>query len=103
MICFQLNIYIYFHLFILSACLCFCQVGTNMVEYLQQAEASLYPSVLVLGEPQRCSSQAFVIITGQALPESTLLPAVDVCFKAFYVFDIDTINGILHGLAPTVG
>lgn len=60
-----------------------------MVEYLQQAKP--YPSVLALalGEPQECASQVFVILAGQALPQPTLLGAVDVCFKAFYVFDVN--------------
>ncbi|XP_051957914.1 uncharacterized protein LOC127626277 isoform X2 [Xyrauchen texanus] len=62
-------------------------VGTNMVEYLQQSQP--FPSVLALGDPQQCASQAFVILAGQALPQSTLLGAVDVCFKAFYVLDIN--------------
>ena len=30
-----------------------------------------------------------MILAGQALPQSTLLGAVDVCFKAFYVLDIN--------------
>lgn len=60
-----------------------------MVEYLQQAEVSRpYPYVLSLGDEHLCS-QAFSIIAGQALEQSTLLGAVDVCFKAFYTFDIN--------------
>ena len=60
-----------------------------MVEYLQQAEVSRpSPYVLSLGDERRCS-QAFVILPGQALEQSTLLGAVDVYFKAFYIFDIN--------------
>ncbi|XP_077098143.1 uncharacterized protein LOC143749595 [Siphateles boraxobius] len=62
-------------------------VGTNMVEFLQQSKP--FPTVLALGDPQQCASQAFVILAGQALPQSTLLGAVDVCFKAYYVLDIN--------------
>ncbi|KAK2913774.1 hypothetical protein Q8A67_002173 [Cirrhinus molitorella] len=42
-------------------------VGTNMVEYLLQSKPFL--SVLALGEPQQCASQAFVILAVQALPQ----------------------------------
>ncbi len=58
-----------------------------MVEYLQQSKP--YLSVQALGDPLQCASQAFVILAGQALPQNTLLGAVDVCFKAFYVLDIN--------------
>ncbi|KAJ8257635.1 hypothetical protein GJAV_G00187990 [Gymnothorax javanicus] len=64
-------------------------VGTNLVEYLLRSDKRPYPSVLALGEPQQCATQSFVILAGQALPQNTLLGAVDVCFKAFYVFDIN--------------
>ena len=58
-----------------------------MVEFLQQDRP--YPSVLALGELQDCASQSFGIVADLALPQATLLAAVDVCFKAFYVFDIN--------------
>ena len=58
-----------------------------MVEYLKQNETRTFPTVLALGEPHKCATQSFVILAGQALPQNTLLGAVDVCFKAFYVFD----------------
>ncbi|KAK2903451.1 hypothetical protein Q8A67_008164 [Cirrhinus molitorella] len=38
-------------------------VGTNMVEYLLQSKPFL--SVLALGDPQQCASQAFVILAVQ--------------------------------------
>ena len=41
------------------------------------------------GAGRSTASQAFVILAGQALPQSTLFGAVDVCFKAFYVLDIN--------------
>ncbi|RXN03395.1 hypothetical protein ROHU_013414 [Labeo rohita] len=66
-------------------------VGTNMVEYLLQSKP--FPSVLALGDPQQYASQAFVILAGQALPQSTLLRAVDVCFKIAQDFQV------LHGEA----
>ncbi|ROI26629.1 hypothetical protein DPX16_21572 [Anabarilius grahami] len=65
------------------------QVGTNMVEFLNRAESTKpHPFVMAMGNGQHIS-QCFVIINGQALEQSTLLAAVDVCFKAFFVFDIN--------------
>nr|XP_046264876.1 uncharacterized protein LOC124069624 [Scatophagus argus] len=64
-------------------------VGINMVEYLRDVESSRpYPFVLVLGD-EGTVSQAFVILVGNALEESSVLHAVDVCFKSFYVFDVN--------------
>ncbi|XP_066498456.1 uncharacterized protein [Hoplias malabaricus] len=64
-------------------------VGTNMVEFLSEAQVTRpYPFVLALGDDQRCC-QSFVVINGQAMEQSTLVAAVDICFKAFYVFDIN--------------
>ncbi|KAE8292760.1 hypothetical protein D5F01_LYC07852 [Larimichthys crocea] len=63
--------------------------GTNMVQYLATVSSSIeYPYVLMLGEEHQCS-QAFVIIGGIALEHPSLLGAVDGCFKAFFVFDIN--------------
>ncbi|XP_041833280.1 uncharacterized protein LOC121634589 [Melanotaenia boesemani] len=59
--------------------------GTNMVQYLSSAQVD-YPFVLMLGEDNVCS-QAFVIISGAALEQPSLLGAADVCFKSFYVLD----------------
>ncbi|XP_041840155.1 uncharacterized protein LOC121639051 [Melanotaenia boesemani] len=65
-------------------------VGTNLVEYLNEAKASRpYPYVLSLGNNICHTSQAFVIVAGEALEQQSLLQAVDVCFKVFYVFDIE--------------
>jgi len=52
-----------------------------MAEFLLQDRP--YPSVLALGEPHDCASQSFVIFANQALPQATILAAVDTCFKAF--------------------
>ena len=58
-----------------------------MVEYLATASTE-YPYVLMLGEEHQCS-QAFVVISGVALEHPSLLGAVDGCFKAFFVLDIN--------------
>ncbi|CAL8234739.1 unnamed protein product [Arctogadus glacialis] len=61
-------------------------IGMNMVDYLLDAGAArAYPYILILGD--NCS-QAFVVFAGKALEQRTLLGAVDICFKIFYVFDI---------------
>ncbi|XP_052449210.1 uncharacterized protein LOC128011128 [Carassius gibelio] len=62
-------------------------IGTNMAEYLRSKESIEFPYILMLGDNQ--CFQAFTIINGAALQQSTLLAALDVCFKAFYIFDIN--------------
>ena len=62
-------------------------MGINMVEYLKEAGRP-YPYILVLGEGEACH-QAFVIFAGRALEQRTLLGALDICFKTFYVLDIN--------------
>nr|XP_057925482.1 uncharacterized protein LOC131127533 [Doryrhamphus excisus] len=67
-------------------------VGTNMVEYLEQAESlRAYPYVLLLSDGILCS-QAFAIISGKAIPSDTALAAVDTCFKSFYILDCNYPN-----------
>ncbi|CAL8270980.1 unnamed protein product [Merluccius merluccius] len=62
--------------------------GTNMVGYLHEAKTCRpYPYILTLGNDES-AFQAFVVIAGQALEQDTLLQAIDVCFKTFYVLDI---------------
>ncbi|GAA6071745.1 uncharacterized protein LOC107707121 [Tachysurus ichikawai] len=63
------------------------EIGTNMAEYLRSKESIEFPYILMLGDNQ--CFQAFTIINGAALQQSTLLAALDVCFKAFYIFDIN--------------
>lgn len=68
----------------------FWQVGTNLPAYLDQRHdgvQAIQPSVLVLGTRQE-PSQSFVIVDGLAIEASSLLKAVDICFKAFYVLDV---------------
>lgn len=62
-------------------------IGTNMAEYLRSKESIESPYVLMLGDNH--NFQAFAIINGTALEQSTLLAAVDICFKAFYIFDVN--------------
>ncbi|KAM3593393.1 uncharacterized protein V6R79_012081 [Siganus canaliculatus] len=57
--------------------------GTNIVEYLSNVSFNS-PFVLMLGDENVCS-QTFVILEGMALEQPSLLAAVDVCFKAYYI------------------
>ena len=83
-----------------------------MVEYLEEAKASRsYPYVLLLGDGI-LFSQAFVVISGQAIETETALAAVDTCFKSFYIFDTHYPNqctpawqflqSVVYGLEGTV-
>ena len=61
-----------------------------MVGYLNEAKKSRpEPYFLTLGNYSEQLSQVFVIIDGQALEQEKLLQTIDVCFKAFYIFDIE--------------
>lgn len=66
----------------------FLQLGTNMVEYLTDKTTAESPHIVMLGKEGQCS-QAYVVIKGHALEHASLLGAVDGCFKAFYVLDIN--------------
>lgn len=57
-----------------------------MPKYLE--EAPRCPFVLAIGN--RCNpSQVFAIVEGQGLELPNLTKAVDVCFKLFYILDIN--------------
>ncbi|KAL7408435.1 hypothetical protein ABVT39_023519 [Epinephelus coioides] len=58
-----------------------------MLEYLNKTSQP-FPHVLCLGDDTK-TSQAFTIISGNALESEILLGAVDICFKAFYVLDLN--------------
>lgn len=45
-----------------------------------------YPYILTLVYDHKRYSQAFMILVGQGLEQSTLLGVVNVCFKAFLLF-----------------
>ena len=57
-----------------------------MIEYREQARSKAHPFVVVLGDGTSVS-QAFAVIMGKTIETETALAAVDVCFKAYYVFD----------------
>ena len=57
-----------------------------MVQYLKDAE--LFPHVLILGD-DKTMSHTFTIISDSAIEVDTLFGAADLCFKAFFVFDLN--------------
>ncbi|KAK7175960.1 hypothetical protein R3I93_000275 [Phoxinus phoxinus] len=58
-----------------------------MMHYLN-SETSQDPHILVLGDKDN-SSQVLTIFNREAVEKETLLQAVDVCFKMFYIYDIN--------------
>ena len=65
----------------------FFQIVTNVPKYLEEVK-NCQPFILVLGELIE-PAQVFVIVERKALPQTSLLKAVDVCFKLFYVLNVD--------------
>ncbi|XP_034085470.1 uncharacterized protein LOC117554950 [Gymnodraco acuticeps] len=64
-------------------------VGTNMVHYLQTVERTQpFPHILCLGDDMT-TCQTFTIVSDNAIETDTLLGAVDLCFKAFFVLDLN--------------
>ncbi|XP_052397796.1 uncharacterized protein LOC127945319 [Carassius gibelio] len=63
-------------------------VGTNMVEYLNHEMTGALLHILCLSDETRGTSQTCAIIPGHAIETESLLEAVDLCFKAFFVFDV---------------
>lgn len=67
------------------------QVGTNLPEYIHGLEKDggrKQPFVLLLGD-KLAPSQVFVIIERTALPQNSVLNAVDACFKAFQILNFE--------------
>jgi len=75
--------------------MCNQQVGTNMVEYLQNETTGALLHVLCLRDETKGTSKTFAIIPGHSIETETLLEAVDLCFKAFYVFVVNYTNQCL--------
>ncbi|PIK62632.1 hypothetical protein BSL78_00424 [Apostichopus japonicus] len=61
-------------------------VGTNMPKYLEEVD-NCQPFVLIMGD-RDAAHQIFVVADGHGLEQQTLLKALDVCFKLFYVLDL---------------
>ncbi|PIK33319.1 hypothetical protein BSL78_29864, partial [Apostichopus japonicus] len=73
-----------------QACRCFIQVekiGTNIPSFLEKVDQP-QPFVLALGRREQ-PEQVFCIVERRALPCQGLLQGVDLCFKLFYILDIN--------------
>lgn len=56
-----------------------------MPKYLEEASRS--PFIMVTGT-RDTPNQVFVVVDGQGLEQTSLVKAVDVCFKLFYILDV---------------
>lgn len=73
----------------MSSFIQFKQVTTNIPAFLDDLPSGpVQPFVLALGE-RTSPTQAFLIIENNAVECDSLLNAVDACFKAFYVLDLE--------------
>ncbi|XP_071852236.1 uncharacterized protein [Apostichopus japonicus] len=85
-------------------------VGTNMPKYLEEVD-NRQPFVLIMGD-RDAAHQIFVVADGHGLEQQTLLKALDVCFKLFYVLDLhypwqcavtwEFVQKVLYGLDSKV-
>ena len=69
----------------------FSQISTNLPNYLSSSTIGAQrtqPFVLILGERGN-PSQVYLVFERRTYPFKTVIKAIDVCFKIFYVFDID--------------
>ena len=64
------------------------QVGTNIPQYLEARILNKQPYLLILGDREEPQG-VFVIAERKALPQKSLVKAVDVCFKLFYILDLN--------------
>lgn len=65
----------------------FFQIGTNITQYLEKRIKNKQPFTLILGDREE-QQVIFVVAEKKALQQTSLLKAVDVCFKLFYSLDL---------------
>ncbi|KAJ8031513.1 46 kDa FK506-binding nuclear protein [Holothuria leucospilota] len=67
-------------------------VGTDLPQYLQEikesGKQSLQPFILLIGERIN-PSQQYVIVENHAIEQSSLAQSVDLCFKLFFVLNME--------------
>ncbi|XP_071847141.1 uncharacterized protein [Apostichopus japonicus] len=72
---------------------CFIDVQPEVFDidqYVKTLKATETPQPFVVCRGSRITpSQTYVIIERNALPQQSLMKAIDVCFKAMYIFDIE--------------
>ncbi|XP_038047926.1 uncharacterized protein LOC119722022 [Patiria miniata] len=64
----------------------------NMPQYLKEVDPKTHPQPFVLSLSSAIhleSRNAFIIIEKQAIPQPSILKAVDVCYKAHYILDCE--------------
>ncbi|CAB4005822.1 Hypothetical predicted protein [Paramuricea clavata] len=61
------------------------KIGTNMPKLLEEASQS--PFILAI-DARESPNQVFVAVDRQGLEQPSLVKAVDVCFKLFYILDV---------------
>ncbi|KAJ8044396.1 hypothetical protein HOLleu_07132 [Holothuria leucospilota] len=69
----------------------FLPVVTSLAEYCKKisSEDRPQPFVVALGTERCAPKQTFVIIEKKPIPQSSLMVAIDFCFKSYYVLDIE--------------
>ena len=67
------------------------QEGTNIQQYLKMIDAKERPQpyILLVGGSRWKPGQVFVVIERQEIECSSVMQAVDICFKLTYILDID--------------
>ncbi|XP_071831603.1 uncharacterized protein [Apostichopus japonicus] len=72
---------------------CFIDVQPEVFDidqYVKTLKATETPQPFVVCRGSRITpSQTYVIIERNALPQQSLMKAIDLCFKAMYIFDIE--------------
>ncbi|XP_071819415.1 uncharacterized protein [Apostichopus japonicus] len=64
------------------------KIGTNIPHYLEGVKQK-QPFVLAIGSSRVSPEQTYIIIEREAIPQESLLNAIDLCFKCFHVFDMN--------------
>ncbi len=90
----------------------FQQIGTNLPELLTNVKQT-QPFVLLLGTSTMKPEQQFVVLERRAIPANSTLHAFDLCFKIFYILDInypwessnawDFLQKVVYGLGEGKG
>ncbi|XP_071851469.1 uncharacterized protein [Apostichopus japonicus] len=64
------------------------KIGTNIPHYLEGVKQK-QAFVLAIGSSRVSPEQTYIIIEREAIPQESLLNAIDLCFKCFHVFDMN--------------
>ena len=74
----------------------FFQCGTSITGYIRERSqesakrgVTVQPQVLVLGESIKKIEQYFVIVNDTIYEMDSLVKAIDICYKAVFIFNVD--------------